>query len=575
VTLAVRKSPGEHHPALRRAAVLCAAVVALLVGLGAGVAQAHAVLESSTPAQGALSATSPTQVRLHFGEPVEISTGSLRVLDSNGKPVQDGAPTHPGGVGSDVAVPLKSLANGSYLVLWRVISADSHPVDGTFTFSVGHAGAVAAARAATTDRTVAGLLAASRGIGYLGIAVFLGGFWFVRLCWPEGAANRVSRRVTAAGWILAMLGAGASLLLQGPYGAGLGLSDTLDSQVISGVVDGRYGHAVLARLGLLVLAAGVAWWGLLTSSRTRLAAGIFSAVALGMLATFSWTGHSGVGIQVPLAVVSDLAHLTAMSVWLGGLVQLALAVLPTADEGVARRVAARFSTAALIAVAVLIVSGSYQAWRQAGILDSLTATNYGKLLLVKVALVLAVVVVAYFSRRWVRGRRTVVAAHLDVDDPGLQPSAGQETAGRRATSGLRLTVAIEAALLVVVLGVTSFLVSAPPAREAYRPSTAVNLQAGPVTVQVSIVPTGTRVLDLHFYTFAASGEVLPVQEMDVSMTLPAQKLGPITIPVSDIAGSHFLATGVQLPYAGVWTVGLKVRTTAIDEYDTTTKVRVR
>jgi copper transport protein len=566
----VRRPVLRRQVVLRRLVLLVSAVAALLLGVSGGSAQAHAVLETTSPAAGAVSASSPALVRLHFGEPVEISTGSLRVLDAGGKPVQDGAPVHPGGVGSDVAVPLQRLTDGTYLVLWRVISADSHPVDGDFTFSVGHAGAVATATSPTNNRTVAGLIATARGVGYLGIAVFLGGFWFVALCWPEGATARASRRLTSVGWGAAVLGAVGTLLFQGPYGAGLGVGATFDGPVLSGDFGTRYGDAVLARLALLVVLGLLAWWGLRSRQADRLSVGAFTVFAVGMLATFSWTGHAGVGTQVPLAVVSDLAHLTAMSLWVGGLVQLAVAVLPTADEAVARRVAGRFSTVALASVVVLIVSGTYQAWRQAGILDSLTATYYGKLLLLKIGLVLAALAAAYFSRRWVRARRVVVSAHLDaVAPPAVEPSRG------RSTAALRATVAIEAGLVVVVLGVTSFLVSAPPAREAYRPSTALNVQDGPVLVQVSIVPTGTRVLDVHFYLFGSDGTPLPAQEMDASMTLPAQQTGPITIPLTDIDGTHFLATGVQLPYAGTWTLGLKVRTSAIDEYDTTTKVDVR
>lgn len=531
------------------------------------------MLESSTPGAGTVVSTAPGAVRLHFGEPVEISAESLRVLDGDGKPVQAGAPTHPGGTGSDVAIPLKSsLAAGSYLVLWRVISADSHPVDGTFTFSIGHPGAVASGKAVTTNHTVSGLLAGARGVGYLGIALFLGGVWFVGLCWPAGGTVARSRRLIAAGWVTAIVGATGALLLQGPYADGLGVGDTFTGQVLSGTVHSRYGHAVLARLLLLGLAGVLGWWTL--RGRSWLRAGLFTACALGMLGTFAYTGHAGAGIQVPLAVLSDLVHLSAMSVWLGGLVQLAACALSLAPEEQARAAAARFSRAALVSVLLLVVSGTYQAWRQAGILDSLTATWYGQLLLVKVGLVALVVFVAFFSRRWVRRSRDriVVSAHSDTDqlaDAVLpRPRTGR-------LSSLRVTVAIEAALVVVVLGVTSVLVAAPPARTAYRPATALDLTAGPVTVQLSIVPEGSRVLDVHFYTFAASGEVLPIQELDVSMTLAAKDIGPISIPVTDIEGTHFLATGVQLPEAGLWTLGVKVRTTAIDEYDTTTKVTVR
>lgn len=549
--------------------MLVAALVTLVLG-GATAAQAHAVLESSTPAAGSVAATAPGSVRLHFGEPVEISTGSLRVLDGNGSAVQAGAPTHPAGTGSDVAVPLKTgLADGSYLVLWRVVSADSHPVDGTFTFSVGHPGAVASGTAAGTDHLVSGLLSVSRGVGYLGLAVFLGGVWFVLLCWPAGGAVTRTVRLVAAGWVVAIVGAVGALLLQGPYAAGLGLGDTLTGQVVSGTVHSRYGHAVLLRLLLLAVAAGLGWWGL---RRPGWRAGTsFTVAAAATAATFVDTGHAGTGVQVPVAVVSDIAHLSAMSLWLGGLVMLAGCALSRTTPAEARAAASRFSPLALTSVLVLIASGTYQGWRQAGVLASLTTTYYGELLLVKIGLVTVVVVIAFFSRRWVRRhrQRVVVAAHSDtsqvVDVPAMDSDHRQ----------LRLTVGLEAALLVVVLGVTSVLVAAPPARSSYRPSTALDLTTGPVTVQLSIVPKGSRLLDLHFYTFSASGETLAVPELDASMTLPSKDIGPIAIPLSDIDGTHFLATAVQLPATGTWTLRLKVRTTAIDEFDTTTKVMVR
>ena len=186
-----------------------------------------------------------------------------------------------------------------------------------------------------------------------------------------------------------------------------------------------------------------------------MAAGLFTAAAAAMLATFAWTGHAGVGNQVPLAVLSDVAHLSAMSLWLGGLVQL-VAVLPQVEGPVAPRMAASFSRVAAVSVAVLVVSGSYQSWRQAGVLDSLGTTYYGRLLLLKVGLVLATLAVAAGSRRWVirHRERTVVSAHVDVQ-PGLVPTDTRSDVG--SVAALRRSVLAEAVLVVAVLGVTSFL----------------------------------------------------------------------------------------------------------------------
>ena len=110
-------------------------------------AGAHAQLESTDPVQGSVVLVAPTQVVLHFGEPVEIDFGSLRVLGPDGRRVDSGGTHHPDGDSHAVAISLPAhLPRGTYVVAWRVISADSHPVHGAFVFSVGTASGAARAR---------------------------------------------------------------------------------------------------------------------------------------------------------------------------------------------------------------------------------------------------------------------------------------------------------------------------------------------------------------------------------------------------------------------------------------------
>ena len=117
----------------------CLGVVVILVGT-AGPASAHAQLEFTSPAPSSVLLQSPSQVVLHFGEPVEIDFGSLRVLGPTGQRIDNGGTHHPPGDSHAVAISLpKHLARGTYVVAWRVISADSHPVHGAFVFSVGSA----------------------------------------------------------------------------------------------------------------------------------------------------------------------------------------------------------------------------------------------------------------------------------------------------------------------------------------------------------------------------------------------------------------------------------------------------
>lgn len=138
----------------RRALISLAAALAVLA-LGAPAASAHARLEGSTPARGAVLERQPASATFQFSESVEANFGAVRVYDAKGRRVDDGKASHPGGRGDEVAVGLRSgLPEGTHTATYRVVSADSHPVEGGLVFSIGHASAAGA--------TVSDLLKGSR-----------------------------------------------------------------------------------------------------------------------------------------------------------------------------------------------------------------------------------------------------------------------------------------------------------------------------------------------------------------------------------------------------------------------------
>ena len=534
---------------LVRVALALLGVVALL-SASAGVASAHAYLQSSSPAQGSVLKASLSLLTLHFSEPTGTSLASIQVLNATGTNIATGPLLQPFNVASDLAVVLQPhLPDGTYLVVWRVVSDDSHPTAGSYSFSVGKAGDVATADTPTNpDPKVSALLGFGRLLGFVGIAAFFGGVAFLLLCWPQGRASKVSRRTLQVGWLLAFVGALGTLLLEGPYGAGDTLAHTFDGSLIDGVSHTRYGEALLARVVLLVAAAVAAWW--VGRQPGRPAVALFALLAIATLVTFPYTGHPSVGGQVPLAVVSDVLHLTAMSIWLGGLLHLSVVVLPDEDAATVRAVAERFSRAAMASVAVLVVTGVYQAWREAGIAASLLSTHYGKLLLIKTGIVIGVLLVAEVSRRWV----------------------GSGAVGVRR---LGLSVSIETALVVVVLAVTSLLVSGIPARTDYRPSSDLHLVAGPVHLELSVDPTASRVLDVRVDTTDAASAPMDVAEMTLTLQLPSPAAGPLNVKLAAIGSTQFQATDVELPYTGHWAFTLVARTSDTQEYTGTTTVDVR
>ncbi|MCO7220178.1 copper resistance protein CopC, partial [Klenkia sp. PcliD-1-E] len=184
---------------MRRLVVVLLAGVGLLLG-AAGPASAHATLVTSSPAEGARLDTAPAEVTLQFDEAVSLGAGYARVLGAGGDRVDTGAAS----VTDDVlTIPLRDdLPDASYVVTWRVVSADSHPVSGAYAFVVGDGELVPATGAEAgsgTDPGVAALLPVARWLGFGGLALGLGVPVVLALCWPAGWGSRRARVLTLAG----------------------------------------------------------------------------------------------------------------------------------------------------------------------------------------------------------------------------------------------------------------------------------------------------------------------------------------------------------------------------------------
>jgi copper transport protein len=303
--------------------------------------------------------TEPRTVSLTWSEPVDLGSHAVRLLDGAGRELRTAAPRHRGATA--VLVLPRGLARGTYVVAWRVVSADSHPVSGAFSFSIGAPSAVLFRPDESVSPVVRGVDGLGRAVAFLGLALLLGA-----AIWGRGV--RVGLLVLVAGSL-------AVLLLQGPYAGGGGLSFTLGT---------RLGQALVARV---VLALAFVW--LLPRSR-RLAA----VCGVGLVLTWTLADHSRTGVQTGLAIPVASLHLLAMAVWFGGLLML------LAGE----RDAARFSRIAVVCFPVLAVTGLYLAYRQSGAWGALPGTVFGRLLLVKAAAVAGIAALAWFSRRAVRRR---------------------------------------------------------------------------------------------------------------------------------------------------------------------------
>ncbi|CAL9490796.1 Copper transport protein YcnJ [Streptomyces sp. enrichment culture] len=494
----------------------------------------------------------PRELTLGFTESVGLLDGSVRVFDPANHRVETGDARH-GEEGDDtVRVSLPGgLGEGTYTVAWRVVSADSHPVSGVFTFSVGEptpTGSVAAVPA--EDPGTVTLQNTARYLAYLAAALLLGAAVFAAVCRPA-APERLGLLVWGSWWVLVGTTL-ALLLLRAPYEAGTGPAGAVDVEGLRRTLGGRTGLVLVVRLGLL-MAAGLylrwrpAGWG-------RAVGGV---LGVGLAVTWAAAEHASAGIQVPVAVVSSTLHLLAVSVWLGGLVAL-LRTMPS------RETVVRFSRLAFGCVVVLALTGVYQSWRGLGSVDALTGTSYGRILLVKLGAVVLLLTAAAFSRRWT-----------------VRPAAAPE--------GLRRSVLGEVVVGVLVLVLTTLLTATLPGRAA-EASEAATLAADTVTstvtvpfdvgtpggrgkVQVSLDPARVGTNSVEAVVFGADGGFAVVPELRISFTLAEQDLGPLDARVED-RGGYWGTDELTLPVAGEWTMKVTVRVSELDQVTEAAKVRI-
>lgn len=579
----------------RRGVVLLVLLVSWLLAalVTAGPALAHATLVSTDPAEGARLDAAPAAVTLEFSEGVSLGAGYARVLTADGVEVGGDDPSVEG---RQLRIPLPGdLDDGGYLVTYRVISADSHPVSGAFSFVVGEGDLVpagAGAGVADAAPAVAALLPVVRAIGFAGIALAVGVPALALCCWPAGWASPRLRRLAGGGALTVVAASGLTFLLQGPYAAGSGLGSLLEPSLLSATASSGTGWALIARaVSALALAGALvpAWRAARVPGAPRLAAA--GLAAAGLVVATAATGHPLAGPWPVLAVAVAAVHVAAMSLWLGGLAGLLVGLLrPGPDAADVAGAMPRFSRIAFAAVVALVVSGIVQSVREVGSPTALLESTYGGVLLAKVALVLVVLGAAGVSRVWVQqrlgvrgsrpggGRRVTAQAFAApagglVDEDGTAAARGrvqQENAVEHLPS-LRRSLLVEVVAAAAVLALTGVLVGTPPARSSVADPVDVTLplqgtggQAGSVQLSVDPALPGTNVL--HVYLFDRDGRPTQPAGIEVSLTEESQDIGPLDVEIAGAGPGHYTADAMSIPTPGTWTLTVALR---LDEFTAT------
>ncbi|WP_433051495.1 copper resistance CopC/CopD family protein [Dactylosporangium sp. CS-033363] len=381
--------------------------LAILV-LPAAPASAHAELEQTAPVAGTVLQDLPGEVTLTFSEQVRLVADKIKVIAPDGSRADTGKPAVRD---QELVIPLKSGGpRGTYLVSYRVISADSHPVSGGYSFSFGEVSntpnADDAGSSVQTDGIVKAAMSVARFLGFAGLVLLVGPALILFALWPRRLSTRDPGRVAMAGAGLLAVSTILELYVEIPYTAGTTLFDVTGAATRE-VLGTPFGAAHLVRLGV-VLATAILLRPVIAGRAGKFDQTMLVILGVVGLATWPISGHPSASPVPTLTVVADAAHLAAMSVWLGGLVMLFGFLLRRANTRELTAIVPVWSGWALFAITVLVLAGTAQALVEIGTLDALTGTTYGQIVIAKVALLAVVIAVAAYSRRLTNRRFTPV-----------------------------------------------------------------------------------------------------------------------------------------------------------------------
>jgi copper transport protein len=586
-------------------------VLAVLAALAAGLlgvsstAWAHASLVTSMPEDGVTVSPSPPVVGLRFSEPVRPVV--IRLVGPDGQATDIAPRTR----GEHVEVPLPALADGGYLLNWRVVSADGHPVAGTVSFSVGAGGAqrgaavqvadgglraaiwtaraplcvgllfsVGSAVSAAVQVADGGLRAAiwtARTLLYVGLLFGVGSVFSLAWLTPAVPVGAWPRRLAAVALVLGFVGAVAGFGLAGIDLLGVDPVALIGTAPWQAAADTTLGQSLVLTLGAFVAAAS-AWWdmeGLPTPSLAPPVPASGPAVAAPRPAAdprearpdrrtpFPLRSLCAFTVVLAAAGLAATGHAsTASPEWLartalalhGACAMLWAGALPSllylcgADRRALAPSLLRFSRVALVAVVALAAAGGALVALQLRSPADLLDTAYGRLLTAKLAAVLVLLGLAAWNRLALTPRI----------------AAGDRAAGR----ALARTVFVEITAMLVIAGLVAGWRFTPPPRALAdaRPEGAarVHVHGARAMADVAFLPGTTGVNRADIVVLGPDFDTLAAREVTLTLGNPAAGIEAIERRAVVQPDGRWQATGLAMPVAGRWTIRVDV---LIDDFD--------
>jgi copper transport protein len=509
---------------------------------------------------------------LTYSEAVEPRFAVVSVTNAAGGQQIAGSPRRSTADPKTIVVPLRRLSQGWYLVYWRVVSVDGHPVRGAFTFAVGpNPGPQPQFPVPSTSETAATpRLVAARAIVFLSVMAAIGLF-ILRIATARPVVRRVSetrlRAVSVAFGIAAVIALIATPVYVVMATAQFALRSVFDfGNVLPLVRDSAFGRGLLdleLTFALFVLAAALALWVDRPERAQRSIAELLSSVGalLAAGATLLIPGLSGHAAQASprgLSLALDWLHLAAGSIWVGGL--LGLLVLWWSLP-VARRVAGlmvcvpRFSNTAFVSVLALIGSGVGASLIHLPTFSSLWQTSYGQALLVKIGLL--------------AGALLLAQVNLLRTKPRLAASRDRPELGTGAAALLRRLVSGEILLVAGAVVAAAVLSSLPPPAKALASAGGAIARVGPGSVKEVLTKNGygievrvapNRAAAPNTFSVRVTKDGQPVRHASVIAGFAAldMEMGTQKYVLPELAPGFYERAAPALVMVGRWAISFEI-----------------
>ncbi|RXZ38840.1 copper resistance protein CopC [Oxalobacteraceae bacterium CAVE-383] len=524
-----------------------------LLQLAAGGAFAHASLLDTAPADGAMLRAAPAGVTLHFNEPVAPLVFKLALPDGSVQPLTQVAAIDDG---LKLSLPDTGAgADGTYLLSWRVVSADGHPVGGSLTYSIGArsgANAMAQASAATMPPSLMAAIWSVRLALYLSLFIGVGAAVFRAfvkedLAGPGEFSWRWAAGVSVAALLLLPLAVGLQGLdaLALPWNA-LGTWAPWRASLATayGLTAWRMAGAAIAAC----IAIGVA------GKPLRRISAAAAVVLLG--AALAASGHASSAAPQWLARPAVFLHGMTIAIWVGSLLPLLLLLRERAESGGRIAVLLRFSRMIPWVLALLLASGATLAWLQLDGVASLWRTDYGRILSAKLILALLLLLVAAVNRYALTGR--------------VQREVQTDHRAARARLWMRRLICVELGLVLLILALATTWRFTPPPRAlapVHPAPVNIHIHGEKAMVDLSLKPQPDRRLLAALFVQAADFSPLDAKEISLQFSNPALGIEPLQKDAHrGIDNGSWTVDPFALPAPGRWHVRIDV---LISDFETT------